>query len=92
MGALSIRHPTIWDDNVQQFVLSILETSPPGRPTALVTAMSVAPFVGASISGEPTEKVVVFDISRADTVCKPGVSRATSIGDPSRGCLSRFGR
>jgi hypothetical protein len=64
MGGYSIAIQRIWDDSVNIRV-SIQETSP-GRNCA-GTAMSVAPFVGASIP--ETTKKVVFDISRAEAVC-----------------------
>jgi hypothetical protein len=64
MSGYSIAIQRIWDDSVNIRV-SVLETSP-GRNCA-GTAMSVAPFVGASIPA--TTRKVVFDISRAETVC-----------------------
>jgi hypothetical protein len=64
MGGYSIAIQRIWDDSVDIRV-SIEETSP-GHNCA-GTAVSTAPFVGATIPA--TTKKVVFDIFRAETVC-----------------------
>ncbi|HEV7612269.1 MAG TPA: protease complex subunit PrcB family protein [Steroidobacteraceae bacterium] len=64
MSGYSIAIQRIWDDSVNIRV-SIEETSP-GRNCA-GTTISTAPFVGATIPA--TTKKVVFDISKAETVC-----------------------
>lgn len=63
-GGYSIAIQRIWDDGVNIRV-SVEETSP-GRNCA-GTTVSTAPFVGATISA--ATKQVVFDISKAETVC-----------------------